>query len=241
MDRGVDPALRSNLELKRDHTLRVCEIAKELGLRLGLLPHDLFVAEIAALFHDIGRFDQYRRYRTFSDPDSEDHAKLGVAILKAEGVADMLEKEDRAVLLAAVRDHNLPRYPDASVRKTPAGREALVTRIVRDADKIDIYEITCNMYEDGLSAITGLASGNGISERVCREVLAKKTVMWRTLVTGNDFKIMQLGWALDINFVPSLQRIYEKGYLRRIKETLPVHRLAEEVYEMVSAAVRSRL
>jgi putative nucleotidyltransferase with HDIG domain len=241
LDDGGDRDLLHHLELKRDHTFRVCEIAKQIGGRLGLLPHDLFIVETAALFHDIGRFHQYRRYRTFSDSDSEDHAKLGEEILKTQGVADLLDIEDRSVLLKAVRDHNLPRYPRDTFRNMPTEKEALVTRIVRDADKIDIYEITCNLYDGGLQAITGLAPGNGISERVCQDVLTGKAVRWKTLVTGNDFKIMQLGWTLDINFIPSLEHIQKKGYLRRIKETLPTHRLADDVYDVVTAAVCSRI
>jgi len=236
-----DPDLRYHIELKRDHSFRVCEIAKQIGRGLGLLPDALFIVEIASLFHDIGRFYQYQRYRTFSDPDSEDHAKLGEEILKKQGIADRLDKEDRSVLLQAVRDHNMPRYPGDTVHRNISKKGALVTRIVRDADKIDIYEITCNLYDGKLQAITGLTPGNGISERVCREVLAGKTVMWKTLVTENDFKIMQLGWALDINFVPSLECIRKKGYLRRIRETLPSNPLVDEVYGIVEFSVCSRL
>ena len=236
-----DPDLTSHLELKRDHTSRVCENAVWIGNKLGLPARDLLIVEIAALFHDIGRFEQYKRYRTFADADSENHAKLGVRVLREEGVTKRLPPEEVPVLLHAVRDHNLPRYTGETGRRRRTDKERLVTRIVRDADKIDIFEITCNLYDGGLQAITGLSSGGGISDRVCRMVLDGKTVMWKSLLTANDFKIMQLGWAADINFSPSAQRILEKEYLRRIRDTLPSHPMADAVYERATSSLAAHL
>ena len=39
------------------------------------------VAEAIALFHDVGRFPQYARYKTFRDSISTNHAALGASVL----------------------------------------------------------------------------------------------------------------------------------------------------------------
>ena len=49
---------------------------------------DIDLAWLTGLLHDIGRFEQVRRYGTFNDAKSIDHGKLGVEILFLEGKID---------------------------------------------------------------------------------------------------------------------------------------------------------
>jgi HD superfamily phosphodiesterase len=51
---------------------------RDIGKSIALSQQDLIVDEAAALLHDIGRFEQYRRYQAFVDSKSENHAALGV-------------------------------------------------------------------------------------------------------------------------------------------------------------------
>ena len=71
-----DDYVRTNITLKEEHTYRVCENVKTLGQALGLNDNDLRIGETAALFHDLGRFEQFRKYRSFDDRGSENHAAL---------------------------------------------------------------------------------------------------------------------------------------------------------------------
>ena len=61
---------------------------KRRHLQLSL--HDVQLAEIMGLFHDVGRFRQYSIYKTFNDAQSEDHADLG---LKVGGTAVITSSE----------------------------------------------------------------------------------------------------------------------------------------------------
>ncbi|MBL7226115.1 MAG: HD domain-containing protein [Desulfobacteraceae bacterium] len=45
------------MDLKADHTSRVCEAIVNIGRSLDLSREDLCLAEAAALLHDIGRFE----------------------------------------------------------------------------------------------------------------------------------------------------------------------------------------
>ena len=46
---------------------------------------DIDLAWLIGILHDIGRFEQLRRYQTFFDYRSMDHAKYGVHVLFEEG------------------------------------------------------------------------------------------------------------------------------------------------------------
>jgi len=57
-----------------------------LGKGLHLNQKDLNLAKTIALLHDVGRFEQYERYRTFDDYKSEDHVHLSLNVLNQEEV-----------------------------------------------------------------------------------------------------------------------------------------------------------
>ena len=60
---------------------------------------DLLLAKTAALFHDIGRFPQWKHYSTFVDSVSEDHALLGLEVLsRHKGFeADLPQNKERLI------------------------------------------------------------------------------------------------------------------------------------------------
>jgi hypothetical protein len=70
-----------NFDLKEKHTSLVCTNMNILADSLTLHDNERLTAEAIALFHDVGRFEQYRRYSTFRDDISVNHATLGVRVL----------------------------------------------------------------------------------------------------------------------------------------------------------------
>lgn len=83
------------IRLKIEHTYRVaahCEqIAKSLVKSESLTKQDTDMAWFLGMFHDIGRFEQVRRYGTFYDAESIDHAALSADITFGAG-ADVRTK-----------------------------------------------------------------------------------------------------------------------------------------------------
>lgn len=69
------------IKLKTDHTYNVSELCEKIAFSIGMTKEDINIAWLTGLLHDIGRFEQVRRYGTFNDSKSVDHAKLGVDIL----------------------------------------------------------------------------------------------------------------------------------------------------------------
>ena len=107
-----DAIVQENVDLKKDHTLKVCETILDIGGSLDLSRDDLCIAEAAALLHDIGRFEQYKKYRTFSDYRSEDHAALGVRVIKDNQVLRGLEPVTYEIIVRLVGYHNRASLPE---------------------------------------------------------------------------------------------------------------------------------
>lgn len=82
-DAYVAPYDASNprVALKIEHTLRVAELAEEIASAQGFTPTGIDICWLAGLLHDIGRFEQLRRWDTFNDRASADHAAIGVDVL----------------------------------------------------------------------------------------------------------------------------------------------------------------
>jgi hypothetical protein len=72
---------QKNILLKEQHTFKVCENMIAIVKGLSLNDNYLMPAETVALFHDVGRFPQYARYKTFRDGISVNHGLLGAVKL----------------------------------------------------------------------------------------------------------------------------------------------------------------
>lgn len=103
--------------LKIEHTLRVAELAEQIARAQGFTPAGIDLCWLAGLLHDIGRFEQLRRWDTFSDRTSADHAAIGVDVL-FEGTAHL---DDPAVVNAAPT----PQPSDAAFMEHNAAHGAL--------------------------------------------------------------------------------------------------------------------
>jgi putative nucleotidyltransferase with HDIG domain len=68
---GVDQGVR----LKYIHSLLVSRLCRQIAESLDLSKGDVDLAWLIGILHDIGRFEQQRRYHTFIDYKSMDHAK----------------------------------------------------------------------------------------------------------------------------------------------------------------------
>lgn len=210
-----------NIILKEEHTHNVSGNIRLIASGLPLGTEETMLAEIVALFHDIGRFRQYREYRTFRDAVSVNHAVLGTVILAEEGILARLSPRERRLVLHAVKFHNVYALPDTGDRD-----ESLFLKLVRDADKLDIWRIFAEYYEQpreqrASAAGLDLPEVPGYSREVLSDFFAKRVVSHSSLRTLDDFKLLQLSWIYDINFRASLGLLLERGFIDRITATLP--------------------
>jgi HD superfamily phosphodiesterase len=98
-----DTLILQNVRLKEEHTSRVCENSSRIAISEKLDEEDYYLAVTIALLHDIGRFEQISKYKTFHDSESENHALLGVRVLRSAGVLSFYLKKNKTSSLQLSR------------------------------------------------------------------------------------------------------------------------------------------
>ncbi|MFH1064120.1 MAG: HD domain-containing protein [Candidatus Woesearchaeota archaeon] len=218
---SVEGDIRTNMLQKLSHTKRVCSVMVELGTRLGFDEQKMFIAEAIALFHDVGRFEQLRKYKTYNDADSEDHALLSVKVLEREGVLECLSSQERRWVTAAVRHHNAYELPDYM-----ADDCLFFSKLIRDADKLDIVDVELDYYHrrselPNAAMEMGLPDDGTYSADLIRDILSCNCIKYGALRTYDDMKLLLLAWVFDLNFSESLKIFSERDYVDKIFGFLP--------------------
>jgi hypothetical protein len=217
---GADDFVNSHLQLKLDHTRRTCEEILNLANKLLLSKNEVRIAEAVALLHDIGRFQQFAAYRTYNDIKSVDHGALGVQVLREESALKSLDEDERSWVETTVAYHGKKSLPE-----NLNGQALLFLKLIRDADKIDIFRIVIQLYtnnqENQEGAFLDLPDNPQISPEVLDSVLQRKPIEYGRLRTLNDFKLCQIGWVYDMNFPASLERLQSAGILDQMFGFLP--------------------
>ena len=243
---GKETAIDSNIIMKRGHTLRVCAESKYIAKSINLNSQDCILAEVIALLHDLGRFEQYVKYRTFSDFDSEDHAQMSLNIAKRESLLDFLAEIDVKIVMEAIANHNRKHI---QISDSLGKRGELHAKIIRDADKIDIYKVVIASYlayieapeKFDLAIGFGEADTDDYTEAVFQDVMHARKTDYNSLKTINDRKLLQLGWIYDINFNCALKRVIERGYIDTILQHLPSDENMGLVRQTVAGYIDARL
>ena len=213
---------QKNIDLKVRHTSEVCALTVQIAAGLSLDENKGLIAEAAALFHDLGRFPQYAKYKTFRDSISVNHGKLGAEVLIQEKVLRNLPENEQSITINTVKFHNAIAIPDLK-----EGDEMLILKMIRDADKLDIWRIFLGFCETGPSdkkaSETGLGLPDmpGYSDEVLASIFNKQTASLKSLRSLNDFKIMLMSWVYDLNFGPSVKLLVERDYLNKLASLLP--------------------
>jgi len=226
---------QENIILKEKHTIQVCNEILNIGEQLGLNDNELRLAEIIALFHDVGRFEQYARYKTFVDRESEDHAELGVKILEEKRVLNRFDESMQSLILRTILYHNRAALPEEDTDTC-----LFFSRLLRDADKLDIWRVVTDYYnqKNGKSngAIElGLPDTAGFSDEVYQDLLNMRIVDIKHLKNLNDLKLLQIGWIFDVNFAPTFQSIKERRYLEMIRQVLPKSEKIDKIFAVIKS------
>lgn len=212
---------QKNIHLKEQHTFNVCRNIIEIAKGLSLGNDQIMLAEAVALFHDIGRFPQYAKYKTFKDSISVNHGLLGAQTLIEEKILEKLPDVEQELIVQSVKFHNA-----FSIPKIEKKDIVFFIKLIRDADKLDIWRVFIEYYEgpeeNRASAVgLGLPDMPEYSEDVLSYLFKKHIVSISKIKTLNDFKLLQLSWIYDMNFKPSVRFLLERDYIDRITARLP--------------------
>jgi hypothetical protein len=234
---------QKNISLKERHTFNVCKNMIGITGELGLSDKDMMLSEVIALFHDIGRFPQYAKYKTFRDRKSVNHGFLGSQTLVEKKVLQDLPNKEQELIIKAVRFHNA-----FSIPKVEGENTVLFIKLIKDADKLDIWRVFLEYYdapeEERASAVgLGLQDIAGYSEEILSCILRGQMVSLSLIKSMNDFKLMHLSWVYDLHYKPSFLLLSERAYIDKIICHLPqdegIQKASSVLREYVSARLRN--
>lgn len=209
------------VDRKQRHTMRVLDHVREIIKESGANPELCVAMEIAALLHDVGRFPQIVKVKTFDDQAGYNHAEAGARLLMESELLDPLPAQMRGVILSAVKYHNLAVLPDT------LGPDArLVLDVVRNADKIDA--IRNNLRYLNKEALHGKALKSGLTwheTEVSPEVLdlakRRQLIPFTAINWSNDFILFLCCWLYDLHFNYSFVQLDKSGNFEALLAKLP--------------------
>ena len=236
--RNYDPS-DEKIKLKIDHTYRVAGLCQRIAESLGLSEPDVDIAWLLGMLHDIGRFEQIRRFGTFNDAQSVDHAEFGADLLFKEGLirkfaegyyeecelarsgneeAEQIIKnnehhnKDTGLLELAIRQHNKYR-----VKEDLTERQRMFCDILRDADKVDIFKVNADIPMEIIYDVTTEELKNGvITKEVLESFYKKETVLKSVRRSAVDHIVGHISLLFELVYKESYRQAKEQGYVYKL-------------------------
>ena len=236
--RNYDPS-DEKIKLKIDHTYRVAGLCQRIAESLGLSEPDVDIAWLLGMLHDIGRFEQIRRFGTFNDAQSVDHAEFGADLLFKEGLirkfaegyyeecelarsgneeAEKIIKnnehhnKDTGLLEMAIRQHNKYR-----VKEDLTERQRMFCDILRDADKVDIFKVNADIPMEIIYDVTTEELKNGvITKEVLESFYKKETVLKSVRRSAVDHIVGHISLLFELVYKESYRQAKEQGYVYKL-------------------------
>lgn len=224
------------VDLKIRHTYRVAALCERLAKSQKCSQRDTDFAWLSGMLHDVGRFEQLRKYGTFIDAKSVDHAGLSADLIfgNAEGrfqgevsskekdicypqrlracVEECLSAKERMWIKQVVRWHSAYELPEGLSKE-----EKFFSNVLRDADKIDILKV--NM-ETPLEQIYNVSTEELKNSVVTQEVMVafeeKRTILRSLKKTPVDHVVGHIALVFGLVFPESVQIVKQQGYLEKM-------------------------
>ena len=252
----------ARIALKVEHTLHVAALCERIARSAGMVARDVDLAWLCGLLHDFGRFEQVRRWGTFSDAASTSHAALGVQVLfggtgdprnPADAGAQALassrgaggdagagvigwfaeERDEDGLIRAAVANHSAFRLPAGLDARTRAFCD-----IVRDADKVDILRAACTCDREAIFGRDEAALlGSRVSPAVERAFYEHRCVRREEREYPADIALGFACFAFELVYDESARAAAKQGYALELLE-LPFERPDTQA---TAAAMRTHL
>ena len=221
------------IDYKYHHSYRVMENMITIAKKLNLNDKDIELAKCIGILHDIGRFEQFSEYHTFKDIQM-DHGDYGVEVIKRNNILKNfdIDKEDYNVVYTAIKNHN--KY---SIEKGLNERELLFSKMIRDADKLDIiYVIGDPKMRDFIHE-----DDSETSESVTKAFYNNTQIKYEDIKTHSDRLLVYLSYPYDVNFDITLKIIKENKYYEKIYNGLKYKDKYTKYFEHIKEYIKERV
>ena len=177
---------------------------------------------LAALLHDIGRFEQLKQFDSFL-PDTMDHAAYGVKILFDNAphqnlIRNFIPESDFDEIIRI----SIAKHSDFKLDGISDARTLLHAKIIRDADKLDNFRVK---EQDSIHAMLDVEAeelgAEAISDHILTSFLNRCPIKNADRVTHMDMWISYLGYIYDLNFPESRRIVAGRGTIDKLIDRVP--------------------
>lgn len=249
------------IKLKIDHTYRVADLCEQIAQSLELSAAEVDLAWLSGMLHDVGRFEQLRRYNTFSDAQSVDHARFAVELLYDDGlIADYVPEISTTELVADARtwrsmgganesptaqSEDIPlsdilqtlriaigEHSAYQIQKGLDERTRMFCQILRDADKVDIFRVICDTpMEEVYGFQTKDILRSAITPEVMQAFYEHHAVLRKLKKCPADYIVAHGSLTFELVYPESLRIAKEQGYLKQMMSFQSENPDTAEIFE----------
>ena len=200
------------MKRKFEHSNRVMENAGKIAESLSLCEEEIEIARLIGLLHDIGHFETIKVKDILKENKKIDHGDFGVEILQNENYIRkfIIEEKYDNVIFKAVKNHNKFKIEEGLSEK-----ELLFSKIIRDADKLDIIFEGVEMFwsnPEQLEKINNSLLSNDLIDLFSEHIYLDR----KRTETEADSILHFLALIFDINFKYDFEIIKKENYINRI-------------------------
>lgn len=249
------------IKLKIDHTYRVANLCEQIAQSLELSAAEVDLAWLSGMLHDVGRFEQLRRYNTFSDAQSIDHARFAVELLYDDGlIADYVPEISTTELVTDARtwrsmgganesptaqSEDIPlsdilqtlriaigEHSAYRIQKGLDERTRMFCQILRDADKVDIFRVICDTpMEEVYGFQTKDILRSAITPEVMQAFYEHHAVLRKLKKCPADYIVAHGSLTFELVYPESLRIAKEQGYLKQMMSFQSENPDTAEIFE----------
>ena len=200
-----DPKIKQKI----DHSFRVKDLCEEIAKKENFTAKEIEIAKVIGLLHDIGRFEQWKQYKTYNDLTSVDHGDSAIELLFNNGFIKEfnIDKEYHDIVYDSIKYHNKKELPGLGERKLR------FAKLVRDADKLDILYIystnDVNITED-----------LEIRENLTEQFKNKENLTYDNKLNETEFLLLMLSFIFDINYQYTFKYLKENEFVDKMDERI---------------------
>ena len=203
------------IELKIRHTYGVVNASEYIAKELSLDDENIELAKLIALLHDIGRFEQIKKFDCFIDNKNVDHAVLGNEILFKNNLIRNFIKDaqyDNIISKAILNNNRL------SIEDGLTDKELLHAKIIRDADKTDNFRVKATDDFENIidNASKEILENDIISDNIFNNFMDSKIIVREDRKTYMDFWVSYIAFIFDFNYKAGLEYIQQMNYIDKI-------------------------
>ena len=210
------------IKLKIDHNYRVADLAEQIAVSEQMPQEDIKLCWLMGMLHDMGRFEQIKRYGTFVDAKSIDHATFGADLLFQEGLIREIFPEEcisplceeLSLCETAIRNHSIYQLPSDLT-----DRERAFCNVLRDADKIDILRVNLDTPMEVIyNTSAEVLKKESITPEVLQAFSEHHAVLRSLKKTGIDNLVGHASMIFELVYHTSKKIVDEQGYLWKLLE-----------------------